>query len=581
GAETVRLSGEHAAEEVILYARSRNVTKIVVGKPTHPRWRDLIQRSFLEELVRGTPDIDIQVITGEDRESAPPPSSPPPHTEGWSWAGFGAATLVVGLSTTVAWLLFGRTELADIVMAYVFGIVLVAMRFGFGPSILAAVLSVLSLDFFFVPPYLSFSVTDLRHIVTFGVMFFVAVVISRLTHRIREQADTARERDLRSMRLYAMSRELAATSAIEEVLRIATKHLGEAFDAEICVLLPDGDGKLETEPRTQATFVLARNDRGVIEWVWTHGKTAGLGTDTLPSASGRFLLLSGGRGKVGVLGVRPKQPSALVDPQRRQLLETFASQVANALERVKLAEEGRRAAVEIETERLRSSLLSSVSHDLRTPLGVITGATSTLLDDESTLDPATRRDLLETAHEEAERLNRLVRNLLDMTRLASGAIRPKKEWHLLEEVVGVALRRLESRLGGRTIDVRLPADLPPVPMDDVLIEQVFINLLENTIKYTPADSPIDIVATAREGEVEIEVADRGPGVPTAERDHVFEKFYRLDQAGTQGGAGLGLAICRGLVEAHGGRIWVEDREGGGARLRFTLPIEGTPPVVAT
>jgi two-component system sensor histidine kinase KdpD len=584
GAETVRLSGEHAAEEVILYARSRNVTKIVVGKPTHPRWRDLIQRSFLEELVRGTPDIDIQVITSVDRESSAPRSAPPPPlpgVEGTPWADFAAAMLVVAIATALAWLLFGRTELADIVMAYVFGIVLVAMRFGFGPSILAAVLSVLSLDFFFVPPYFSFSVTDLRHIVTFAVMFVVAVVISRLTHRIREQADTARERDLRSMRLYAMSRELAATSAGEEVLRIATKHLGEAFDAEVCVLLPGVDGKLATESRAQATFVLARNDRGVIEWVWTHEKTAGLGTDTLPSASARFLLLSGGRGKVGVLGVRPKQPSALVDPQRRQLLETFASQVANALERVMLSEEARRAAVEIETERLRSSLLSSVSHDLRTPLGVITGATSTLLQDEATLDAATRRDLLETAHEEAERLNRLVRNLLDMTRLASGAIRPKKEWHLLEEVVGVALRRLESRLSGRTIDVRLPADLPPVPMDDVLIEQVFINLLENTIKYTPADSPIDIIATARDGEVEIEVADRGPGVPPAERDHVFEKFYRLDREGTQGGAGLGLAICRGLVEAHGGRIWVADREGGGARFRFTLPIEGTPPVVAT
>jgi two-component system sensor histidine kinase KdpD len=582
GAETVRLSGEHPAEEVILYARTRNVTKIVVGKPTHPRWRDLIQRSFLEELVRGTPDIDVQVITGEDREGATPPSArPPPDNQRRSWAGFGAAALGVGIATTVSWLLFGHTELADVVMAYVFGIVLVAMRFGFGPSILAAVLSVLSLDFFFVPPYFSFSVTDLRHTVTFGVMFFVAAVISRLTHRIREQADTARERDLRSMRLYAMSRELAATSGIDEVLRIATKHLAEAFDAEVCVLLPDVDGRLATEPRAQASFVLARNDRGVIEWVWTHERTAGLGTDTLPSASARFLLLSGGRGKVGVLGVRPKQPSALVDPQRRQLLETFASQVANALERVMLSEEARRAAVEIETERLRSSLLSSVSHDLRTPLGVITGATSTLLEDEATLDPVTRRDLLETAHEEAERLNRLVRNLLDMTRLASGAIRPKKEWHLLEEVVGVALRRLEARLSGRTIDVRLPADLPPVPMDDVLIEQVFINLLENTIKYTPADSSIDIVARARDGAVEIEVADRGPGVPPAERDHVFEKFYRLDREGAQGGAGLGLAICRGLVEAHGGRIWVEDREGGGARFRFTLPIEGTPPVVAT
>jgi two-component system sensor histidine kinase KdpD len=248
---------------------------------------------------------------------------------------------------------------------------------------------------------------------------------------------------------------------------------------------------------------------------------------------------------------------------------------------VRLAEEARGAAVEIETERLRSSLLSSVSHDLRTPLGVITGATSTLLQDEATLDPATKRDLLETAHEEAQRLNRLVGNLLDMTRLASGAIRPKKEWHPLDEIIGVALHRLEPRLGGRTIDVKLPADLPPIPLDDILIEQVFINLLENAIKYTTSDTPIEIVAEHLKGAVEIEVSDRGPGVPAAERDHVFEKFYRLNREGAQGGAGLGLAICRGLVEAHGGRIWVEDRAGGGSRFRFTLPIEGTPPVVAS
>jgi two-component system sensor histidine kinase KdpD len=582
GAETVRLSGENAAQEVILYARSRNVTRIVLGKPTHPRWRDLIRRPFLEEIVRGTPDIDIHVITGEDRAAAAPPSTPPRpiEREPPNWGGHAAAVVSVVASTTLSWFLFGRAELPDVVMAYLFGVVLVAMRFGYGPSIVAAVLSVLSLDFFFVPPYLSFSVADFRHIVTFAVMFFVALVISRLTKRIRDQADTARKRELRSTRLYAMSRELAGTSAVGELVRIATKHLGEAFDADVCVVLPGADGRLDLATCNDSTFKLERNDSGVIEWVWTQGKTAGLGTDTLPMASGRFLPLTGGRGKVGVLGVRPKHPRALVDPQQRQLLETFASQIANALERVRLAEEARGAAVEIETERLRSSLLSSVSHDLRTPLGVITGATSTLLQDDATLDPATKRDLLETAHEEAQRLNRLVGNLLDMTRVASGAIRPKKEWHPLDEIIGVALHRLEPRLGGRAIDVKLPADLPPIPLDDILIEQVFINLLENAIKYTTSDTPIEIVAKHVKGAVEIEVSDRGPGVPAAERDHVFEKFYRLNREGAQGGAGLGLAICRGLVEAHGGRIWVEDRAGGGSRFRFTLPIEGTPPVVA-
>jgi two-component system, OmpR family, sensor histidine kinase KdpD len=580
GAETVRLSGESAAEEVILYARNRNVTKIIVGKPTHPRWRDLLRQSFLDEIVRATPDIDIHVITGQERDALP--ASPPllVRAERSTRGGFVAAVLAVVVSTALSWFVFGRAELADVVMTYLFGIVLVAMRFGFGPSILATIQSVVLLDYFFVPPYMTFAVADGRHVGTFAVMFVIAIVISRLTKRIRDQADTARQRELRSSRLYAMSRELADGSSLAALRRIATKHVGEAFDADICVVLADAEGSLDASFREEALFAFEGKDRGVVDWVWTQGRTAGLGTDTLPSASARFLLLRGGRGKVGVLGIRTKHPRALVDPEQRQLLDAFVSQVATAVERVRFAEDAQRAEVEMATERLRSSLLSSVSHDLRTPLGVITGATSTLLQDEATLAPATRRDLLETAHEEAERLNRLVKNLLDMTGVAAGAIHPKKEWHPLDEIVGVALRRIETGLAGRRVEVKLPADLPPVPLDDVLIEQVLFNLLENAIKYTPAERPIEILAQAIPGAVEIAVADRGPGVPAAERDHIFEKFYRLRHEGTEGGAGLGLAVCRGFIEAHGGRIWVEDRQGGGARFCFTLPV-GTLPVMTS
>jgi two-component system sensor histidine kinase KdpD len=585
GAETVRLSGESAATELIFYARGRNVTKIVVGKPTHPRWRDLLQQSFLDEIVRATPDIDIHVITGLEREAPPLPSEPAQAVRApapLQWKGFGAAILVVVVSTSLSWLAFGRAELADVAMAYLFGIVLVSMRFGFGPSILATLLSVFAFDFFFVPPYMTFAVADVRHVVTFAVMFAVAIVVSRLTKRIRDQADTARRRELRSSRHYAMSRELADTASLSAVHRIASKHVGEAFDADVSVLLPNANGHFDfdTALRNEATFELKESDRGAIDWVWARGKTAGLGTDTLPSASARFLLLRGGRGKVGILAIRPRHVQGFVDPEQRQLLDAFASQIGTAVERVRLAEDARRTELEMETERLRSSLLSSVSHDLRTPLGVITGATSTLLQDEATLDPSTRRELVQTAHEEAERLNRLVKNLLDMTRLAAGAIQPRKEWHPLDEIVGVALSRLDKHLAGRSVDVKLPADLPPIPLDDLLIEQVLMNLLENASKYTPPGSPIEIVARALPGAVEVEVVDRGPGVPRAERDHVFEKFYRLKHEGTEGGAGLGLAICRGFVEAHGGRIWIEDRDGGGARFCFTLPIEGTPPVVA-
>ncbi len=575
GGETVRLSGERAPDELIAYARSRNVTKIVVGKPTHSRWRDLIRPSFLDEIVRETPDIDIHVITTDERSEGPTPRPGTAERERLRPTGFIAAISSVAASTAFSWFVFGHTSLADVVMVYLFGIVLVSMRFGYGPSIIASISGVLALDFFFVPPYFSFSVSDLSHVVTFAVMFGVALVISRLTKRIRDQADTARRRESRSTRLYAMTRELADGSSAGALARIAAKHVGEAFGAEVGILLPDGTGTLTANP----PFALSKNDRGAVEWVWQHRKPAGLATDTLPAASARFLLLRGGQDRVGVLALRPSHPRQLLDPEQTQLLETFASQIANALERVRLAEEARRAELAAETERLRSSLLSSVSHDLRTPLGVITGATSTLLADDAEISDAARHELLETAHEEAEHLNRLVRNLLDMTRVASGAIRPKKEWHPLDEVVGVALHRLESRLGGRDVILAVPHDLTPVPLDDVLMGQVFVNLLENALKYAPAGSPIEIAAIARTGEVEVTVSDRGPGVPLPDKEHVFEKFYRLTREGRTGGAGLGLAICRGIVDAHGGRIWVEDRPGGGASFKFTLPIEGLPPEV--
>jgi two-component system sensor histidine kinase KdpD len=441
GAETVRLSGESAAQEVVHYARRRNVSRIVVGKPTHPRWRDVLRESFLDEIVRHTPDIDIHVITGEELSGGH--ARPAPHGEKKApspaqWGGYSAAVVAVVAMTAVSWGLFGRNELADIVMAYLLAIVLVAMRFGYGPSILAAILSVLSLDFFFVPPYLSFDVANVRHVVTFFVMLVVALVISHLTNRIRDQANAARERELRTTRLYAMSRELADAAAIDDVRQIAARHLGEAFDATILVLFPDTAGRL-------AGGALEPGDVGVAEWVWQNAKPAGLGTDTLPAASARFLVLHSARGKIGVLGVRPEHPKSFVDPEQRQLLETFASQVASAIARVRLVEDARKAEIAIESERLRSSLLSSVSHDLRTPLGVITGATSTLKDDAGALPPEVRHDLLETAHEEAQRLNRLVANLLDMTRVSAGAIHPKKEWHPLDEIIGSALHRLEGR----------------------------------------------------------------------------------------------------------------------------------------
>jgi two-component system sensor histidine kinase KdpD len=552
------------------------VTKIVVGKPTHGRWRDLVKRSFLDEIVRASEEIDVYVISGlepatrTDRHEAPVPRRPAPLS-GYAWS-----IGVVTLATVIDWFVFAAPQLLpDVVMTYLLGIVIVAMRFGYGPSLFAAVISVLAFDFFFIPPTFTFAVSDLRHIVTFSVMFVVAAVISNLTKRIRDQADAARYGERRTASLFAVSRELAKAQSREQMLKAATRQMREVFDAQIAILLPNAHGDLEAVPDSDA-LTSTDKDLGVAQWVLTHQKPAGAGTDTLPSTRATFIPLRGSRRRTGILAIVPANPSRLRDPDDRQLLDTFAGLVGSAVERFDLADEARRAQLRMETEQLRNALLSSVSHDLRTPLAVVTGATSTLLDPSAPKDEATRRELLETAHEEALRLSRLVQNLLDMTRLEAGALKLKKEMQPIEEVVGAALNRMENRLQGRTVTTSIPDELPLVPIDSALIEQVLINLLENATKYTPAGTAIDVSArTEGDDAILVEVADHGPGIAPEDQERVFDKFYRVRER-EGGGVGLGLTICRGIVEAHGGRMWVMPSEGGGASFRFTLPIAVAP-----
>ncbi len=576
GAETVTLSGSNAAEEIIRYARSRNVTKVLVGKPTHaPIW-DRVRSSFLDQIVRASGDIDVYVMSGED--SAPDVKrAEPTRSIPTAPLAFLAAGLSVLAATGISWSAFGPRQLADAVMVYLLAIVLVSLRFGYGPSLLAAVLSVLCFDFFFIPPLYTFAVRDLSHVVTFGVMFLVALVISGLTQRVRAQAAAAGQREQRTASLYALSRELAATKQVEDIAQIAARHLFDALSIDSALLVPNAErSQVASVHMGRHGFEIDDKEQGVAEWVWDHERPAGLGTDTLPSARAMYLPLLASRGKVAVLGVRSEDPKRLLNPETRQHLAAFANQIASAIERTELAAEAQWAQLQMETEQMRSSLLSSVSHDLRTPLAVMTGAASTLLDD--AVDASTRRELSETILQEAQRLNRLVRNLLDMTRLEAGAVRVKKEWQPLEEVVGSALNRLEEALAGREVTTDLARDLPLVPLDAVLIEQVLVNLLENALKYTPPGSPLEIRARTRPGGVEVIVADRGPGIPPGEEQRIFDKFYRVGGA-QSGGVGLGLAICRGIIMAHGGQLFVENRAGGGAEFRFQLPVDGEPPAL--
>ena len=580
GAQTAALAGQDAATEILAYAREQNVTKIVVGKPTHPRWRDVIFGSLLDRLVRGSGDVDVYVITGDAeaqvrRHAAGGRRSPLME---YVWAG-----LAIAVCTALAAGVIRIASVTDAAMVYLLGVGLVAYRFGRGPSVVAAVGSIAVFDFFFVPPFYTFAVSEARYLLTFGVMLFIALVISALTFRLRAQAQTARERERRTGALYAMTRDLAATRGRGEVAAVASRHLAASFGAQVQILLPDGAGRVEIPVGVPPAFPLDEKERSTAQWVFERGRPAGAGTDTLPAALARYVPLAGSLGVVGVVGVRVADAKRFQDPGLGRLLETFTGQAALALERVTLAERAQQEEVEVQAERLRTALLSSLSHDMRTPLGAITGAASSLLADGGAggalAEPA-RRDLLESILAESQRMNRLIGNLLEMIRLETGALEVQREWQPLEEVVGVALIRLEERLREHPVEVRLPPDLPLALLDGLLIEQVFVNLIENAVKYTSAGTPIEISASVRDGAIVVDVADRGPGFPPGEEVRIFEKFYRLPGAAATAGAvgvGLGLTICRGIVTAHGGRIWAENRVGGGAAFHFTLPLVGTSP----
>lgn len=477
---------------------------------------------------------------------------------------------IVAACTGVCFLLFPHVELDDLIMIYLIGVVVIATTFGLWPSVATAAMSALAFDFFFVPPYLTFIVHDLKSLVTIGVMFVVAVIMGGLTDRVRLQGELSRLRERRMAVLYAISRDLSAVREPSELSDAAHRHVSELFDCQV-VLFLRGVGDSLGSPMVGARgFEVSESEHDAARWVWAHGEAAGQGTENLGSAAALCLPLAGARGTVGVLCLRPNRSNPLLDPEQRTLLETVARLIATALESALFAKEAELAQVQFETERLRSGLLSSVSHDLRTPLATIEGAATTMLQENARLTPEAQNELTQAIVDEARSLGRLVRNLLDMTRLESQEIRPKMERQAIEEVVGGALTRVEKQLTGRPIHTHVDASLPLAPMDTVLVEQVLINLLENANRYTPPRSAIEISASASATELLVEVADLGPGLAAGTEERVFEKFYRAESR--QGGAGLGLAICRAIVSAHGGRIWAENRSGGGAAFKFALPL---------
>jgi two-component system, OmpR family, sensor histidine kinase KdpD len=574
GGATATVSGQSLADDVLSFARSRNVTKIIVGKPQKSRWRDLLYGSYVYELTRKCGDIDVYVISGE--RDAPAPAGPRQVAEKKGRVPYLGALGTVAGATTLAFAMYDYFSLVNLVMIYLLAVVAVSLSFGRGPSILASLVSVAAFDFCFVAPRYSFAVGDTQYLLTFLVMLVTGLLTSELTSRVRFAAEGAREREQRTAALYGLARELAMRDSRTAIAESAARQAASAVAAEVFILLPDETQKLQIQAAQPASLQLTERVQGVAEWVLKNGEAAGLGTRTLPGALALYLPMQAGRGAVGIFGAKPLAGSKPFDSFQVHLLETFASMTALAIERAELAEVAERNRLQIEAERLRNSLLSAVSHDLRTPLAAIAGASSTLVDADAQLDGATRRELAESIYEETERLNRLVANLLDMTRLEGGAISVRKEWQPIEEIVGVVLNRLARQLQIFVVETRLDPALPLVPIDDLLIQQVLMNLLENAIHFSLPGGQIELSAKADEKEVILQVADRGPGLKPGDEERVFDKFYRSGN-GSPSGAGLGLAICRGIVELHDGRIWAENRPGGGAVFAFSIPLIGEPP----
>ncbi|MBS0212404.1 MAG: sensor histidine kinase KdpD [Proteobacteria bacterium] len=589
GAQTENLSGDSVAAELVALANARNVSKIIVGKPLKPRWRDRLKRSLVDELIRASGAIDVYVITGEEGEASVTPSRIPKRSS--QWPAYARSLAVVVAATLVCLPLAERIDRINLAMVYLLATAVAAWRFGRGPSVASAVLGVLAFDFLFVPPYYSFAVSDTQYLMTFAVMLATGLMISGLTAFGRRQAAVARSRERRTAELYSLSRELAASRHLDDLAKVLVRHVVATMDCEAAVLLPDGDRRIADpahfcsrgQVRSQGSvnrLPVPGNELGIAQYSFDHQEMAGLGTGTLAGADAIYLPLKALHRCVGVLGVRPHDPGSspgqalrqLQNPEQMHLLETFTTQAAVAMERVLLAQAAQDASVEVESERMRNVLLSSISHDFRTPLATIVGSASTLLADEARLDETRRRVLLGGMLDEATRMTRLVGDLLDLTRLSSGKIALRRDWASLDELVGAVLARMDEALSGREIAIAMPADLPLVPCDEVLVAQVLGNLLENALKHTPPGTAIEVGAETVPGAIRVRLRDHGPGLPPGEEERVFEKFHRARAEEAQSGFGLGLTICKYIVEAHGGIIAASNAPGGGAEFAFTLPL---------
>ena len=585
GAKTITTAGEDLADEILSVARSQNVTSIVVGKPRHGRLWELFHGAVVDKLIRLSGGINIYVIqANKDKEQAAKITtasvSPPQNALHF----FGSAAMVA-VVTMFGQLLENKLEHVNIALLYQLPVMLSAFWWGRWPSYFAAICSVMAFDFLFVPPVLTFTVDDIRYVWSFLTFLIVAYIVGRRTELLRFDVEAARSREKNTRALYQFSREIAAVIDKDMIVRELAAQASSALNRKVVVLLPDENDHLifwDEHDSGEAAGIIGEKggketfedsaEAAVATWVYEQNEIAGRSTDTLPGSKYLYLPLRTRDRVVGVLGIHIVEK--FITPEQRSLMDTWANLAAIAIERVVLTEKAQEAALLLKSDELRNALFNSISHELRTPLSSIIGSASTLIESGSMYSAKERQELLENIKVGADRMDRVVSNLLDTARLESGMMKLKKDWCDIEDIIGVALRRLADRIKKRPMKIDLPAGLPLFRGDFVLLEQVVLNLVDNAMKYSPPETPIEIKAAFDDNKLVVSVADHGLGIPQEALPHVFDKFYRAHQRiVSTPGTGLGLAICKGIIEAHGGSIKAENQTGGGTLISISLPLD--------
>jgi two-component system sensor histidine kinase KdpD len=575
-AVTIPAGDRNIADDVTGYAHAHNVTQIIIGKSTRSRWFEIMHGSVVHDLVRRTGNISVHVIAGDQLPGSPIPKktvSTSDEVAVYEPRAYVLALVAVAIALGCGELVDYWIGIENVDLVFLTAVVGVAVRFGLWPSLLASVASALCYSFFFLPPIYTLTITDPHNIAAFALFTLVAVIVSNVAARGRMQAVAAQARVRAVESLYAFSRKLAGAGTLDDVLWAMAYQTALMLKVHVVLLLPE-NGSIAVKAGYPPEDTLDEADLAAANWTWESDHAAGRGSDTLPGAKRLFLPMHTGRGAIGVVGIDSDKPGPLLTPDQRRLLDALLDQGALAIERVRLVEEMVRVERTAETERLRSALLTSISHDLKTPLASVLGSAGTLRDLGDKLSDAEKAELLGTIIDESERLNRFIANLLDMTKLESGAITPNVALHDLGEIVGSALQRASRILSRHHVELELAPDLPMLQLDAVLFEQVLFNLLDNAAKYAPPETTIRIQSWRNGDAVCLRVLDEGSGIPSGDIEHIFDKFYRAQKTDqVRAGTGLGLAISRGFVEAMHGTIFAANRtDRTGAAFTISLPI---------